>query len=117
MKSPKEIDQQAIEKFEKLGIGFEGEKLVDFYFYFPGEHQAYHAAAEFMNLQFKTTVSYSEYGDQWLCLANRKINMNSKRLGDLRIWMEELAGRHGGEYGGWETMIELEQHPDKNSMR
>lgn len=110
MKNPKGIDRLALSNLEEeLGFTLEGEKPVDFYFYFPEEYQAHHAAAELINLQFDTEVSFSEYGNQWLCLANKKMNITSRRLVDLRSWMEDFAERLGGEYDGWGTMIEPEE--------
>lgn len=111
MKQPYNIDQLALENLEeKLGFTLEGERTVHFYFYFTEEHQSHHAAATLTNLhlQFDTEISYSDYRDQWLCLAMKNLNMTSERLMNLRSWMEDLAQQNGGEYDGWETMLEPE---------
>lgn len=116
MKRPEHVDRFALQNLRQLGVELEGERPVDFYFYFPEEYQAYHAAAALTNFRFDTEISYSKYGDRWLCLATKKIHMTSGRLMDLRSWMEDLAERNGGEYDGWETMIELEQDQEKTRM-
>lgn len=106
MENSEGIDQLALNNLEeKFGFTLEGERLVDFYLYFPEEYQALHAAASLINLQFDTELSYSEYDKLWLCLARKRINMTDDRLTDLRNWIEELAEKNGGKYDGWETMI------------
>lgn len=112
MKKPEKVDQWAVNNLEnELGFTLEDNRSVHFYFYFPEEYQAHHAAASLANLQFETEINYSDYSNDWLCLATKQINMTSDRLSGLRNWMEKLAQRNGGKYDGWETMIVLD---DKN---
>lgn len=108
MEEYKNIDQTALNKLEGKGLEIEGERNVDFYFYFPDELHAHQAGAALQNLQFKTYVCFSEYGNNWLCLATKNIAMSSQRLTELRNWMQDLAERYGGEYDGWETMLDPE---------
>lgn len=108
MEEYKNIDQVALKKLKAKGLVIEGEQNVDFYFYFPNEFQAHQAGAALQNLQFKTQVYFSKYGNNWLCLAKKNITVSSRRLTELRKWMEDLADRYEGEYDGWETMVDLE---------
>jgi regulator of RNase E activity RraB len=100
------IDREVIKNMRLWNSDIESEREVAFYFYFPEEYQAHHAAAKLINLQFETVVSYSEYGDHWLCLATKSMAVSTERLSDLRNWMVELAKKYDGKYDGWETAIE-----------
>ncbi|HET6527385.1 MAG TPA: ribonuclease E inhibitor RraB [Balneolaceae bacterium] len=108
MKPPSDADSIAISKIEDFGLSFEKEQEMEFFFYFPEEHQAYSVAAELSNFHFKASVSYSEHSDQWLCFATKTINATSERLSELRNWFEALAEQHEGEYDGWGTGMILD---------
>ena len=94
IKKTEDIDKLALDNLEKkLGFSIEPNRTVNFYFYFPEEHQAYEAAALLANLHFDTQISCTEYSEQWLCLATKEISMTGERLLDLRSWMEDLASK------------------------
>jgi len=105
METPESADGFAMKRLKKMGFELEGERSVEFYFYFPEEYQAHCAAAELNNLQFSTDINPTDDDDNWLCLATKSINFSTQRLMELRKWMQDLAKRYDGKYDGWGTGI------------
>lgn len=65
-----------------------------------------------MNLQFSATIQYSEFADEWLCLAAKEIKPTTERLVGLRNCMEMLAVGGNGNYDGLGTPVMDENYPD-----
>lgn len=80
-------------------------QAIEFFLYFPSEWDAYVATCQLMNLQFSTSVHYSESEDKWLCLATKVITPTPARLTDLGNFMELLATGNNGNYDGWGTPV------------
>lgn len=99
------IDREVIKNMKRLDTNMQSEREAAFFFYFPDEYLAHHAATALTNLQFETEVSYSEHGTEWLCLASKPMIVTTERLIGLRNWMETLAEKYDGNYDGWETTI------------
>jgi hypothetical protein len=79
---------------------------LDFYFYLPTHGAAQNAARDLRARGFSVAVSRSASGAQWLCLANRRIVPDRRRLDEWGPWFQRVAAAHGGEYDGWEGSIE-----------
>lgn len=105
-------DKVAVDNLHALGTDTSKNHPVEFFLYFPTEWDACVAASKLMNLQFSAMVQYSEFADEWLCLATKEIKPTSKRLVELRDFMEMLAAGGNGNYDGWGTPVMDENYPD-----
>jgi hypothetical protein len=103
--SRKQADKAAVDNIKALGGDTEKEQPVEFFLYFPTEWDACVAKSCLMNLQFSTSIHYSESSDNWLCLAKKKIKPTSARLMELGNFFEQLAVGNNGNYDGWETPV------------
>jgi hypothetical protein len=103
--SRKQADQAAVYNFEALAGDTQKDHPVEFFLYFPTEWDAYVATSQLLNLQFSTSVHYSESADEWLCMAAKEIKPTSKRLTELGNFMETLANGNNGNYDGWGTPV------------
>lgn len=112
MSHREQADRAAVENLHALGTDTSKDHPVEFFLYFPTEWDACIAASQLMNLQFSTSVQYSEHSDQWLCLATKKIMPTSERLIELGNFLEKLALAHDGDYDGWGTPVIDENYPD-----
>lgn len=103
--SREQADKAAVKNFEMWAGNPRENHPVEFFLYFSTEWDAYVVKSQLMNLQFSTSVQYSNYSDQWLCLATKEISPTSERLIELGNFFEELASAHNGNYDGWGTPV------------
>ncbi|WP_441001259.1 ribonuclease E inhibitor RraB [Fodinibius sp. SL11] len=103
--SRKQADQRVINEIETPDTDPEVEQSMEFFMYFPTEWDAYVTKSCLMNLQFDTSVHYSESSDNWLCVANKQIKPTSDRLLELKNFFERLAAGNNGRYDGWGTTV------------
>lgn len=89
-----------LERFDKH---LEDRHRVDFYLYFPSQRKAEWAKDELLCLGLTAELTRSE--KRWLCFASKQIVPTLKALTGLRMVLEDVALRCGGEYDGWETAI------------
>lgn len=105
MSSREKTEDAALQKMHALGVGPDQNRPMEFFLYFPTEWDAYVAASQLMNLQFNTSVNYSDHSDEWLCLAKKEVKPNSERLVELGNFLEKLAAGNNGNYDGWGTIV------------
>jgi len=112
MSQREQADRRALQILNALGAETNKRHPVEFFLYFSTEWDGCLVATELMNLQFSVSVTYSEYDDQWLCLATKKIVPTSERLIKLRNFLEKLASTRGGVYDGWGSPVMDEMYTD-----
>lgn len=103
--SREEANKATTNNFHALGGDINKAHPMEFFLYFPTEWDAYVAASQLMNLQFNTSVNYSDQSDEWLCLASKKVKPNSERLVEMGNFLEKLATGNNGNYDGWGTIV------------
>lgn len=103
--SREQADKAAVANFLALGGDTNRVQPMEFFLYFPTEWDAYVAASQLMNLQFRISVSYSDHSEEWLCLATKKVKPKSERLIELGNFLEKLAAGNNGNYDGWGTIV------------
>ena len=79
---------------------------VSYYLYFSSEEAAAPAVAELHRRGFNVQERLSADDIKWLVLAHHEIVPTEERLAELRQSIEELAVSTGGEYDGWEALVE-----------
>lgn len=114
MSSRERAEKAALDNLNVFGSDTERDHPMEFFLYFPEELQAYSAAAQLFNLQFKVNVSFSKSSKDWLCFATKEIKPTSDRMGQLSNFLEKLAEENGGFYDGWGTPIINENYPEDN---
>lgn len=94
-------EEAAIEALR--GSGSNPKKLheMEFFFEFYSEELARKAAKEIGEKGFATEVHQIPDSSDWACVARKIMVPELEALCALRVEMEEVAGRYGGEYGGW----------------
>lgn len=112
--SRKQAEKAAIEHLKTLKKDPETEQLVEFFMYFPTEWDAYVVKSCLMNLQFSTSVHYSEASENWLCLAQKEIKPTTDRIRGLSNFFEQVAAGNNGNYDGWGTAVEVEDSQNEN---
>jgi hypothetical protein len=95
-------DRAALEQLRQSSRRM-GPHVVLHYLYFPHQQGAVAAAAEFRNSGFATEERLGADGINWLVLARHEIVPSEEAIARIRQVMEDLAGRYGGEYDGWEA--------------
>lgn len=105
MSQRKQAEQAALKQLEIQGADTDTLHPVEFFLYFSTEWNAYVAATQLMNLQFKVSVSASKGSEQWLCLATKKLEPTSERLTEVSNFVEGVADSNSGAYDGWGTPI------------
>jgi hypothetical protein len=80
---------------------------ISHYLYFASQVAAAPVAAELNRRGFEAHVSLGAY-DKWLIVADHEIVPTEKALTELRQSMETLALAAGGEYDGWEALVQSE---------
>jgi regulator of RNase E activity RraB len=73
------------------------------YLYAPSSEAADKIAEELRQRGFGTEVRFSAYGKNWLVLAQHEAVPSAKLIASMRLLLETLAAKAGGEYDGWET--------------
>lgn len=105
MSSREKAEDAALQKLHALGSAPDQNHPMEFFLYFPTEWDAYVAASQLLNLQFKTSVNYSDHSDEWLCLATKEVKPSSERLVELGDFLDKLAAGNNGNYDGWGTVV------------
>lgn len=80
-----------------------GPHVVLHYLYFPHQRGAVAVVAELRNAGVATGERLGADGINWLVLARHEIVLSEEAIARIRQVMEDLAGRYGGEYDGWEA--------------
>lgn len=101
----KTVEQMAVNNIETPDGDPDVPQSMEFFLYFPTEWDAYVTKSCLMNLQFDTSVHYSESSDNWLCLAKKRIKPTKGRLLELKNFFDRLATAKNGSYDGWGTTV------------
>lgn len=101
----KTVEQMAVNNIETPEGDLDIEQPMEFFLYFSTECDAYVTKSCLMNLQFDTSVHYSESSDNWLCLAKKEIKPTKDRLLELKNFFDRLARAKNGRYDGWGTTV------------
>ena len=101
----KTVEQMAVNNIKTPEGDLDVERSMEFFLYFSTEWDAYVTKSCLMNLQFDTSVHYSESSDNWLCLAKKEIKPTKGRLLELKNFFDRLARAKNGSYDGWGTTV------------
>jgi len=78
--------------------------------YFPAQESAERAGGKLAERGFDTHVGPPMPGHrEWCLLATHTAVVSESAIGLLRAAMERLAVEFGGQYDGWEALVEPER--------
>lgn len=98
-------DLKLIRNIARWGGDLDKEHPVEFFMYFPSEHDAVQAEVDMMNLQFFTKVTQNGNEPNWELYAMKSMKVTTERISGMNRWLEQLAGKHRGKYDGWGTVL------------
>jgi Regulator of ribonuclease activity B len=108
---PAELDLLLVRRLRSVGADLTRPRPISHFLYFGGEPEARRAAADIEDAGYDVTVEPTE--EQWSVRAEGSRVVDETTIVAFRAWFEDLAGRHGGEYDGWESPAE----PDRPVRR
>lgn len=100
------LAQSVISVLADAGENLARTRAFDFYLHFPTEGAAEAAGRELAEIGFRYDVRPSQ-GSQWLCIAAARVVPSEEALDALGHLMETTAEDFGGEFGGWETRLQV----------
>ena len=103
--APTDPDQAALQALRKAGSDLTKPHPFDFYVYHSDQPGAAQICDQLAVEGFQTTVREGAVAGEWLCLANQQLVPTLENLSDMQSHLSNLAGKYGGEYDGWETVI------------
>ena len=103
---PRRTDEESpVDQLRRAGSDVSQPHVFEFYLYFPKKASAQNAAAHLMSEDYQAKVQRSEYDDQWLLLASRRLTPQEFDLDEHEAKLRQLASLHGGEYDGWQAGV------------
>jgi regulator of RNase E activity RraB len=105
MSQQKEAEQATLQQLKAQGIDPEQAYEIEFILHFEDEWNAYVAATQLMNLQFRVSVNSPGDPEKWLCQATKNLKPTSERLMEVGNFLEDVATANDGTYSGWSTSI------------
>lgn len=102
-------DEAVLHLLKSRSVDLSEKRQCSFYLYFPTKEKSDIAKKELNDSGFLTDTIKSVDGKNWLCLAEKEIVPDAKVLTGIRIQLEKLARKFGGNYDGWETGIDGEE--------
>jgi hypothetical protein len=100
-KSPDRLALEELARVSRRGAVCE----VQHYLYVPDETAAEAVAASVRDHALDATTRLGADGVNWLVLARHLLIPTEDAIGRIRVILEDLAERHGGEYDGWEAKV------------
>ena len=98
-----EADALVLDHLSRLGCDPSEPRECRHYFYVPAELGA-RAVMRTLNASDGWDAEAEELQDStWLVTASTVTGLTDALVRDTRVWLESLAGEHGGEYDGWEA--------------
>lgn len=102
-----ELDLLLVRRLRAVGADLTQPRRIVHFLYFENETAARVAADEIEEAGYESTVAPPE-GDnaQWSVKAEGARVVDETTIVAFRAWFERVAGRHAGEYDGWESPAE-----------
>lgn len=102
-----EADRKVLRQLVEMGCDLENPRHSIHYFYFDSELGSLAAADELVamafNVQVGEQVATEPASRRWPVTGDRTEVINEGVIFALREPLTAIAGRHGGEYDGWEA--------------
>ena len=98
-------DREALDRLEQAQSDLSKPHNIEFFLYFSTKTAANDAATQIELQGFKTRVSRSGKGAEWLCFATKPMIPEHAALLSIRHSFEVLASSFGGEYDGWGARV------------
>lgn len=99
-------DQAVLEKVAEFGSNLELPHAVHHYLYFPTEDTARRAGARLSAEGYEIEIRLGADDVNWLTLASHRLLLTPENVIGIRFLMESVASSLGGEYDGWEAVVE-----------
>jgi hypothetical protein len=102
-----EVDRRVIDLMAEVGAHLSGATEVNHYMYFPKRCLAEQAGEQLRDRGFDVDCGRRlPGGGEWRVFASHTAVVSDSSIGLLRAAMERLAEEFGGEYDGWEALVE-----------
>jgi hypothetical protein len=101
-----DLDGLVLVQLRKAGSNLSKPHGIEFFLYFPTQVVAEQAAARIRDTGFEVEVEPAAKGENWLCLATKKMVPDLVVLQKIRGEFNNLAIQLGGDYDGWGTPVE-----------
>jgi hypothetical protein len=101
-----DLDDSVLVRLRRAGSNLSLPHAIEFFLYFPTQAIAEQAATQVRDAGFEAEVGSSAKGNDWLCLATRKMVPELAAMQRIRQNFNSLASSMGGEYDGWGTEVE-----------
>jgi hypothetical protein len=98
-------DELVLIQLRKAGSDLSKAHEVEFFLYFPTEVVAEQAASHIREAEFEAKVEQSAKGNDWLCLATKKMVPELAALQKIRRDFGSLSDSLGGDYDGWGSPV------------
>ena len=97
---------EAQKQLTKAGFGPNKPAGIAFYLNFKDKAMAESAAKELTGDGYQADVHRIEPTGEWSCVASRSLAPGTARFGSAFTQAAEVARRNGGEYDGWEAVLD-----------
>ena|SRR5688572_8268574 len=102
---PDDLDGSVLNQLVQAGSDLSKTHQPEFFLYLPDKSAAEHVAGTLKADRFQAEVQRAASGDNWLCLATKKMVLTHEGMTTLRKRFTALAAEHHGEYDGWGTPV------------
>ncbi len=97
-------DAQVLAQLRAAGVDLKAPLEIRHYMYFAKEGEARRASLEFGDSPgWQVEVRPAAEGPEWLFLLTHRAVVDLAAIQRLRASLTEVAGRHRGQYDGWEA--------------
>jgi regulator of RNase E activity RraB len=101
-----DLDESVLVQLRTAGSDMAKPHKIEFFLYFDSMGAAEQAASRVRDDGFHVQVSQEAQGDDWLCLATKRLVPELSALQKIRSDFESLAASLDGQYDGWGTEVE-----------
>jgi len=110
-----EEDQRVLDQLREAGSDLSKPHEMEFYLHFPSEEAANVVAMRVKAEGFHAEVKEERPGRAWLCYVTKKMVPEGPMITAIGHRFTNLANEFQGEYTGWETSIEYNNHEIRKS--
>ncbi|MCI0662044.1 MAG: ribonuclease E inhibitor RraB [Acidobacteria bacterium] len=105
-----EEDQRVLDQLREAGSDLSKPHAMEFYLHFPTEEAANMVALRVKAEGFHAEVKEELPGKAWLCYVTKQMVPEGTRITAIGHRFTSLANEFQGEYTGWETSLEYNNH-------